>query len=291
MVNRAGWAGRGAVNYREIHGHPRPPRPVVAAGLAPGPLPGRRNPGAGGRAAPRSGLGRQSLPSAGSAGAGDMGEAVAASAPRPGLGVHRAAAAHPDAPAPAPHHGRGADTAPAGDREPLDHSGHRRLRSVAGHLAPVRLPRAGRPDAGGSRTRRRRGVAVGCLFHAGLRLRVGAAPGELLPRRSGAFAARGRVAYSLGCVPDRRRDPVAAGRAVAHRRGRGARRQGGWDPAGPQPRRGTGAPGGAPYPDPYRRGRRRGRRAAPAGAGPARRHPAAAGIPGHAAGHGPGRTR
>ena len=83
------------------------------------------------------------------------------------------------------------------------------------------------------------------------------------------------------------RDRAAGRRAVAHRRGRGAGRQGRPGAARPEPRRGAGVPGGTPDPDPGRRGRRRRRRAAPPGAGPARRHPAAAGLARHEPGHGP----
>ncbi len=119
--------------------------------------------------------------------------------------------------------------------------------------------------------------------------RGGAAPGQPAPARPSTARCPPPpgAAIPVDVYLTARRDRAAAGRAVAYRRGRGARRQGGPGAAGPEPRRGTGAPGGAPDPDPGRRGRRGRRRAAAPGAGPARRHPAAAGLPGHEPGHGP----
>ena len=175
----------------------------------------------------------------------------------------------------------------------LSRAGDRRGGPRAGHLAPARLPPASCPGAGGGRHRRLRDVAGGRPLRAGLRLRLDAARGEPAPARPVGAATRAPPAllrHPDGRLPDRRRDRAAGGRAVAHRRGRGAGRQGRPGAAGPEPRRGAGIPGGTPGPDPGRRGRRRRRRAAPPGAGPARRHPAAAGLARDAAGHGPRRT-
>jgi hypothetical protein len=287
----------GRVAYRGRHGYPRPasgparplvrPPPVVATGLAPGPVAGRGHPGSAPRAA--RGGGRQRRVLASSAGGAELDPGVADPAAQPGGRVLRGPGAHRDAEVPAAGRGRGGDTAPTGHRAPLERGLARLVRPVSGHLAPARLPSGGRPAAGGRRGRRRRDVAGGSAVHPGVRLRVDAtteqpagprpvvAPGPPPPdaaRPGGRLADRGRAR--------------AAGRgAPAHRRGRVARRRGRAGAAGPQPHAATGTPGGAPNPDPDRRGRRRRRRAAPAGAGPARRYPAAAGRAGHEPGPGP----
>src|SRR6516165_4260739 len=100
------------VPYRGSYGRPRPasgrtrpvpPGAVVSAGLGPGPLPGRGNPGAARRGVRRDGLVlRGQLAAAVVPGgvAGEMGEAVAAAAIHPGGRLPRGAGPHPDAPAP-----------------------------------------------------------------------------------------------------------------------------------------------------------------------------------------------
>ena len=201
----------------------------------------------------------------------------------------RGPGAHPDAPAPAAGHGRGRDTAAAGGPYRLSLAGHRRRCPVAGHLAAGRLPRAGRPGAGrGARSPSGCGWPASCTRWS-TPTRGGCRPGACCTAASTGDprhpppAARppGRR------LPDRGRDGAAVRRALAHRRRRGARRQGGPGAARPEPHRGTGAPGRAAGPDAGRGGGRGRRRAPPPRARPARRHPAAAGLPGHQPGYGP----
>jgi hypothetical protein len=292
------------VTYRGRHGHPRPasghagsPRPVVAAGLAAGLPPRRGHPGAAHRAVHRGGLDLRpamadELVSGGVAGA--LGEAVAAGAAQPPYRVPRGARVHRHAPASAAHLRGGGDTAPASHRAPAEPGRDRGRRPLAGHLAPARLPPGGRPGGGGRRGRRRRGVAGGLGADLGVRLRVDGGAVEPARPRPVLTAARIHPAaarHPARRVPDRGRAAAAGGGAVAHRRGRGARRLGRASVAGPQPDAATGTPGGAPDPDPDRRRRRRRRRTAPAGTGPARRDPAAARRAGHEPGPGPGPRR
>src|ERR1039457_1760254 len=297
--------GPGPHAYRGGHGHLRPvsrpaspavpPRPVVAAGLEPGPVPGRGHPGAALRAAHRGApvvvvhhpvMGRFPW-------APELGEGVAGTAAPPDDRVPRGAGVHPDPAAPAARHGRGADTAAAGHTRPAERNRDRRDGPRAGHLAPARLPPAGRAGPGRGGRHRAQGVAGGSPLHPGVRLRVDASPGDPAPARPVLAAPRAPAALLLfpdGRLPDRLRDRPAGRRALAHRRDRGAGRQGRPGAAGLEPCRGAGTPGGTPGSDPGRRGRRRRRRAAAPGAGLARRHPAAAGLARDAAGHGPRRT-
>ena len=280
----------GPFAYRGRHGHhPRPasgsavpPRPVVAVGLASGPLPDREHPGPARRAAswwPRASCTRRSglLPLL-------FLVVVFLAAPGP----HRDRSGTGCAPRPG---WRSRSSRPS---SPLDQGRAHQLRPLAGHLAPARLPPAGRPAAGGRRARRLRAVAGGLWCTPCCTPTPGLPPQSLLARGQSSPPPGyipHRLSIPVGRVPDRGRDRAAGCGAAAHRRGRGARRRGRAGAAWPQPGRGTGTPGGTPDPDPDRRRRRGRRRTAAPGAGPARRHPAAAGRAGHAAGHGPGRTR
>ena len=214
--------GPGPRAYRGRHDHLRPasrradpavpPRPVVAARLEPGPVPGRGHPGAACPATPR--------------GLGLVGQAQGGVvACPPGSRISRGTAAHGDPATPAAGHCRGGDTAAAGHTGPAQRAGDRRRGPHAGHLAPARLSSAGRPGAGGGRHHRLGDVAGGRTLRLGIRLRLDAACGEPAPARPVVAATRAPSALLLlpdGRLPDRRRDRAAGGRAVAHRRGRGA---------------------------------------------------------------------
>ena len=100
-----------------------------------------------------------------------------------------------------------------GQRAPVDRNGHRQLRSLAGHLAPARLPPAGRPAAGGRRDRRLRGVASGPLLHPVVCLRLVAAAGRPAGPLSG-VAARTPIPVRLSVDLPRR--PAAVIEAVAY---------------------------------------------------------------------------
>src|ERR1035441_155015 len=121
----SGMGGPGPHAYRGGHGHLRPvsrradpavpPRPVVAAGLEPGPVPGRGHPGAALRAAHRGApvvvvhhpvMGRFPW-------APELGEGVAGTAAPPDDRVPRGAGVHRDPAAPAARHGRGGGNAAA----------------------------------------------------------------------------------------------------------------------------------------------------------------------------------
>src|ERR1017187_776040 len=186
--------GPGPHAYRGGHGHLRPvsrradpavpPRPVVAAGLEPRPVPGRGHPGAALRAAHRGApvvvvhhpvMGRFPW-------APELGEGVAGTAAPPDDRVPRGAGVHRDPAAPAARPGRGADPAAAGHTRPAERNRDRRDGPRAGHLAPARLPPAGPAGPGRGRRHRVWGVAVGGPFHRGVRGPRGRCWARAVPR-------------------------------------------------------------------------------------------------------------